>query len=147
MADLDTVVKLNYGLFQEDAGQRDPYTNLNWAKEEGHDYFGPLLEKENYICLIAEVEGQPAGYLFGYLKKPYSLRPIHTAELESMFVEEAYRSQKIGEALAKGFLDWAKENGTERVSVSAYAANERAIRFYKSLGFMPKNLVLEVGLD
>ena len=63
-----------------------------------------------------------------------------------MFVEKAYRSHKIGAALAQHFLEWTKARGAERVSVSAYAANEGAIRFYKSLGFQPKNLVLEAGL-
>ena len=53
--DLDTVVHFSYALFQEDAGQRDPFTNLNWPLEEGHAYFGPLLEADTHLCLIAEV--------------------------------------------------------------------------------------------
>ena len=146
-ADLDAIVGFSHKLFQEDAGQRDPFMNLNWANEHGHDYFRPMIPDETFLCLLAEVEQSSVGFLIGYLKNPSDVRPIHAAELHSMFVNEDFRSQKIGEALVRYFLNWAKENGTQRVSVSAYAANDRAIRFYKSLGFVPKSLVLEVGLD
>lgn len=144
--DLDTVVGFSYALFQEDAGQRDPFTNLNWAKEEGHDYFRPMLTDPTHLVLVAIVENKPVGFLVGYLKNKYSVRPIDTAELHSMFVDKPYRGQKVGAALVEALLTWAKENGAERLSVSAYASNEGAIRFYKSFGFRPKNLSLEVGL-
>lgn len=145
--DLDTIVGFSHKLFQEDAGQRDPFTNLNWAPEFGHDYFRPMITDETFLCLLAEVDEKPVGFLIGYLKKPSDVRPIHAAELHSMFVDQEVRSQKIGEALAQQFLQWAKENGSIRASVSAYASNERAIQFYQSLGFAPKSLSLEVGLD
>ena len=48
--------------------------------------------------------------------------------------------------LANQFLKWAREKGAERVSVTAYAANERAIAFYERLGFEPRNLSLEMGI-
>ncbi|RME83448.1 MAG: GNAT family N-acetyltransferase, partial [Caldilineae bacterium] len=41
--DVPIIVELNYALFQEDAGQRDPFMNLNWPREEGHQYFSKLL--------------------------------------------------------------------------------------------------------
>lgn len=145
--DLDTIVEFSHKLFQEDAGQRDPFMNLNWAPEHGHDFFRPMITDDGCLCLLAEVEQNPAGFLIGILKKPSDVRPIHAAELFSMFVNEEFRGQQIGEGLARHFLSWAKENGAIRASVSAYAANTGAIRFYESLGFTPKNLSLEVGLD
>lgn len=146
-ADLDTVVGFSHKLFQEDAGQRDPFMNLNWAPEFGHDYFRPMITDDGYLCLLAEIEEKAVGFLIGYLKKPSDVRPIKSAELHSMFVDQEVRGQKIGEALAQHFLQWAKENGSIRASVSAYAANVRAIQFYQSLGFAPKNISLEIGLE
>jgi hypothetical protein len=35
IADLNHLVALNYALFQEDAGQRDPLMNLNWPRAQG----------------------------------------------------------------------------------------------------------------
>ena len=146
-ADLDTIVGFSHKLFQEDAGQRDPLTNINWAPEYGHDYFRPMITDEMFLCLLAEVEKNDVGFLIGYLKKPSDVRPIKSAELHSMFVNQAVRSQKIGEALARYFLQWAKDNGSIRASVSAYASNDRAIKFYQSLGFAPKSLSQEINLD
>ncbi len=68
------------------------------------------------------------------------------AELESLYVEEAYRSQGVGRQLAQRFLEWAREQGVERMKGTAYVANERAVVFYRKTGFVPKSLTLELGL-
>jgi len=144
--DVPTIVELNYALFQEDARQRDPFMNLNWPHEEGHEYFTKLLKSEKSLGLLAEVNAEAVGYLIGYMRRSSSLRPVRLAELESMYVREEYRSQGVGRQLVERFLEWVKERGGERVSVTAYAANERAIAFYSKMGFTPKSLTLEVRL-
>jgi GNAT superfamily N-acetyltransferase len=96
--------------------------------------------------LLAERKGQAIGYLVGYLKPSSSLRPVRIAELESMYVGEEHRSQEVGQQLVSRFLEWVREQGAERVSVTAYVANEGAVSFYKRMGFIPKNLTLELGL-
>jgi GNAT superfamily N-acetyltransferase len=67
--------------------------------------------------------------------------------LENIFVEEDYRSSGIGEALSREFFSWSKTNGAVSVLVSAYFLNERAIAFYKSVGFVPYSLKLEAKLE
>ncbi len=145
-ADVSAIVELNYALFQEDARQRDPFMNLNWPREEGHEYFSKLLKSEKSLGLLAEADGEAIGYLIGYMRRSSSLRPVKLAELESMYVQEEYRGQGIGQQLVERFLEWVREQGGERVSVTAYAANERAIAFYRKMGFTPKSLTLELGL-
>ena len=144
--DVPIIVELNHALFQEDAGQRDPFMNLNWPQEEGHEYFSKLMRSERGLGLLAEAEGKVIGYLVGYLRRSSSLRPVKMAELESMYVREAYRGQGVGQQLVQKFLEWARERGVERVSVTAYVANERAVAFYEKLGFTAKRLTLELGL-
>jgi ribosomal protein S18 acetylase RimI-like enzyme len=144
--DVPVVVRLNHALFQEDAGQRDHMMNLNWPQEEGHEYFTKHLRSEKSIGLLAETEGEVIGYLIGYVKSGSSLRRVTMAELESMYVIREYRSQGVGERLVKEFLGWCREQGAERVSVTAYAANEGAVSFYKRLGFLPKSITLELEL-
>lgn len=141
--DLRTVVELNHRLFQEDAGQRDPYTNANWAREEGIEYFRDYLDADTSKVLVAEMDGRIVGYLVGYVRGPSSLRPIRSAALESMYVFSEVRSQGVGQQLVEAFLTWCEERGAERVSVTAYASNDGAIRFYERLGFRPKELSLE----
>lgn len=146
-SDVNHIVALSYALFQEDAGQRDPTVNLEWAKEEGEAYFSDLVSNDNNICLLASIEGKVVGYLVGRAIAPSSYRPIKQAELESMFVQDGYRGQKIGTYLTNRFLEWAKEKNAQQVTVSAYEANDKAIAFYKKLGFQPRNLILYLGLD
>jgi GNAT superfamily N-acetyltransferase len=143
-ADLPTIVDLNYALFQEDAGQRDPSLNLEWARQHGHEYFAKLIAGANSVCFVAEVGSDVAGYLVGYTKEPSDIRPLKTAELESMFVREAARSQGVGARLISDFVDWARGRGAQSVSVTAYYANQRAIAFYQRAGFTPLHLSLKL---
>jgi ribosomal protein S18 acetylase RimI-like enzyme len=138
--DIISIIELNFALFQEDAGQRDPYMNLNWPKEEGHAHFSKLVSGDDSVCLLATTGEAVIGYLVGYLWHGGNLRPIKLAELESMYVHQNWRSRGVGRQLADEFLRWAKQQGVQRVSVTAYAANMRAIEFYRGLGFEPKSL-------
>jgi ribosomal protein S18 acetylase RimI-like enzyme len=141
------IVELNAALFQEDAGQRDPFMNLNWPKEEGHVYFRQHVLSDTSIVLLVEKKRRIIAYLLGYTIGSSKLRPVRTAELESMYVKPEYRSQRIGQQLVRTFLEWAQEQEAGRVTVMAYTANERAVFFYRKMGFLPKNITLELSLD
>ena len=144
--DIAGIVELNYALFREDAGQRDPYMNLDWPKEEGHEHFAKFITNGDSLCLMATAGEALIGYLVGYLWHGGNLRPIKLAELESMFVRPKWRSRGVGRKLAEEFFKWARGKGAQRASVTAYAANARAIAFYRGLGFDTKSLALEIGL-
>jgi GNAT superfamily N-acetyltransferase len=144
LGDVTAVTQLNYALFQEDGGQRDPTLNLEWATEHGHDYFSKLISTG--MCFVALVDEAIVGYLIGYTRDPSSYRLVKTAELESMFVQAPHRGQGIGTALAQAFIHWAGEQQAHHITFTAYATNERAIAFYQSLNFTPKNLTLALTL-
>jgi GNAT superfamily N-acetyltransferase len=145
-ADLDELVELSAHLFAEDAGQRDPYTDLGWPRREGRGYFTGIIDNNRTRCWLAEVDGVIAGNLVGRINRESSIRPVRVAELESMFVREEYRSSGVGAALVAEFFGWGKRAGAERALVTAYAANDRALAFYARHGFAPKNVSLERGL-
>jgi len=121
--------------------------NLNWPREEGADYYSGIISGENSVCLLAEVEGHAVGFLTGYVRETSSLRSVRLAELESMFVAGAFRGQEVGAELVGKFPEWCRARGVERVTVTAYWANENAVRFYKRLGFELGSVTLELGLD
>lgn len=143
LSDLDAVVALNHRLFHDDAGQRDPWTNLNWAREEGSDHFAHHINSNNSVVIVVELCGNIVGYLAGYVRGSSSLRPIRVAELESMFVSRDFRSQGVGAKLVDAFVKWSDEQQAQRISVTAYASNDGAIRFYQRLGFEARHLSLE----
>lgn len=141
--DLDAIVVLNAALFQEDAGQRDPFMNLDWPQQEGHAYFSRHLKSEASCCLVADVNGEVVGYLVGYTRTPSSLGTIPSAELESMFVRDGARYKGVGQRLIEAFLEWCREREVPRVAVTAYVANDGAVRFYERSGFEAKHVTLE----
>jgi GNAT superfamily N-acetyltransferase len=145
-ADLDELIELSAGLFTEDAGQRDPYTDQGWPRREGRGYFAGIIDNGRARCWVAEVDGVVAGNLVGRINRESSVRPVRVAELESMFVRAEYRGGGVGAALVAEFFGWAKRAGAERALVTAYAENDRALAFYVRRGFLPKNVSLERGL-
>lgn len=145
LEDLDAILQLNQKLFKNDA-QFCSTLNLDWpSTTQAREYFEARIKY--HYALIAEDKETPIGYLVGALAKvqDYSSLSVLT-ELENMFVEEAYRSAGIGKTLALKFLNWSKEQKAQRVRVTASAPNQRAVDFYKSLGFSPQDLTLEAEL-
>lgn len=69
------------------------------------------------------------------------------AEIFALYVIPEYRSQGVGERLVRSFLPWAREQGAERIVVAAFAANEAALRFYRRVGFVPFEIMLEQPVD
>ncbi|MGH3087688.1 MAG: GNAT family N-acetyltransferase [Rubrobacteraceae bacterium] len=146
VGDAGDISGMSGALFREDAGSRDPSVNLDWPEEEGHEYFSALVSDEDCLCLLAESEEDVIGYLAGRMKPGDSLRPVRLAVLESMYVREDHRSLGVGAKLADEFFRWAESKGAERASVTTYAENERAIRFYGNFGFQPRRVSLEKSL-
>ena len=141
------VVGLSSCLFREDAGRRDPSMNVRWPEEEGAEYFARFVGGGPDLCLLAESAGEAIGYLAGRVREGTALMPGRAADLESMYVREEYRSRGVGARLVGEFLEWAGSQGAVRATVTAYAANERAVRFYEGMGFRPKSVSLERGLN
>jgi diamine N-acetyltransferase len=77
------------------------------------------------------------GYCIG------SLSQERTGEIESIFVEEAYRSKGIGSVFMGRVLAWLDANGSVRNRVSVGDGNEDAFLFYRKFGFFCRMMVLE----
>ena len=70
-----------------------------------------------------------------------------TGEVESLFVDAAYRSEGIGTALVTRGLAWMDSLGVVRKRVSVSDGNEAAWEFYRKFGFYPRMTVLEQKTD
>ena len=78
----------------------------------------------------------------------YSVRPSlsHGEDcclIEEMVVDAAHRGQGVGTALVDALLGLMEAQGWAEVSVSTMPDNERAIAFYRSLGFADEAVLLE----
>ena len=94
------------------------------------DGFG---ENPKFRALIAEWDGQPAGYalFFGYYSTWAGRRGLF---LEDLFVRETFRGRGIGKALLASVARIAVQENCYGVHWEVLDWNEKAIEFYKSLG-------------
>jgi len=146
LKDLEKVQQLNQELFTYEIDNKlhDAY-NPDWSfAKEGETYFRKRLAAENGgVVFIAEDEGEIVGYLAAKYAD-YSFRsenPI--AEIENIFVEDAYRRKNVGTLLFEQFKNWCVENGVKRAKVTAAYPNLSAREFYESLGFGSSSITLE----
>jgi GNAT superfamily N-acetyltransferase len=94
------------------------------------DGFGP---NPFYFCLIADHDGQPAGFAFYFFN--YSTwvgRP--GIYLEDIFVHPEFRGLGIGKALLQRVAAVALEKGCKRLQWAVLDWNTPAIDFYRAMG-------------
>lgn len=90
--------------------------------------------------LLAFVDGEPAGFLCGLLKRSacYS-RP--SAEVTELYVCPAYRRQGVARQLLEAFFELCRQEGAEAVTVLTGEDNAPAQALYQRMGFAPSGEV------
>jgi diamine N-acetyltransferase len=143
--DVEVLQKLNKELFADNS-KYDPDLNLDWAESvSDKKYFTKVLNNPNAMCLIAEEKGKPVGYLTA-APKEMDWRMSKYLEIESMVVIPQHRSKGVGTLLLEKCLEMAKAKGYQKVYVTSYFDNIKAIEFYKRNGFKPIDLSLEMEI-
>ncbi len=99
---------------------------------EEEEKFINIYQKKNRKFLVALVDGRIVGSAdcrIGRFRKTG-----HTASF-GVAVRKEYRNLGIGTALLSELMKWAEEMGAEKLWLSVFSTNERAISLYKKLGF------------
>ena len=92
--------------------------------------FGP---NPYFHCLIAELDGAPAGFAFYFFDYSTWLgKP--GIYLEDLFVDPAFRGNGIGRALLERLAQTAVERGCTRMKWEVLDWNTPAIDFYRAMG-------------
>jgi GNAT superfamily N-acetyltransferase len=92
--------------------------------------FGP---NPFYFCLIAELDGRPAGFAFYFFNySTWKGRP--GLYLEDLFVQPEFRGLGIGKALLEKVAAVAVENNCPRLQWEVLDWNTPAIDFYRAMG-------------
>ncbi len=84
-------------------------------------------------ALIAELDGQPAGYALFFATFSTFLA-IQGVWLEDLFVRPGCRRHGVGRALLAAVAAHTRERGGERLEWAALDWNELALDFYRGLG-------------
>lgn len=89
--------------------------------------------------LVAVVEGR--GVAYGQLA-----RWLQGGEISDVIVSEPLRGRGIGRALVTRLVDLAREKSLPEVEIGAAEDNTRALKLYRSLGFVERrHMTLDLG--
>jgi len=94
-------------------------------------FWEPVLAG-NYVSLVAEVDGKVVGDSTLQIGTPSKRK--HTAYIGTLLIK-GFRGLGIGTAMMKNAIAIAREKGVEKLYLSAFSSNTRAIDFYKKCGF------------
>lgn len=95
------------------------------------------LDEPGSFLLIAEKENRPVGYALVHRRRRSCayVTSDHPADLATLSVLPEFRGQKIGEALMQEVFRVLKQQGVTELSIGVVSTNDRAIRFYRRMGF------------
>lgn len=116
---------------------KDHYLGMTWQKRKytlKKKALGGVLSVE---IATDESKGQMVGYVIS------SVNREKTGEVESIYVESAYRGMGIGDQLMRRTLDWMDQNGAVPKQVEVSVGNEVAWGFYARYGFLPRKTLLK----
>ena len=114
------------------------------ALTEDPDAFGSRLEEESSmgardwrerfnrgVTFLGRIDARDVGMVVG---APYRGRP-GVAGLFAMWVAPEARRRGLGDGLVRTVIDWAREQGYERLVLDVADDNTAAIRLYERNGF------------
>jgi diamine N-acetyltransferase len=133
---------LNEYMSTQTTNFRSHFEQMTFKKRKA--YFEQVALAGN-LCIDLAFDARDRDRYVGYCVSSLSKEKTGeiTGEIESIFVDDAYRSCGIGSTLVSRALGWLDENGSTRNRVSVSEGNEAAWNFYKKFRFYPRMTVLE----
>ncbi|BDZ69915.1 GNAT family N-acetyltransferase [Methanobacterium petrolearium] len=133
--------KLNKHHLNQKSDFQEYYANFTFPERKE-----VLLKKSNNKdMLISLAEDKDLGILVAYCITTISRE--NEGEIDSIYVEEKYRSLGVGRELMKRSLMWMDEKGTKIRKVMVAIGNQEAVSFYEGYGFHPRALRLEQPIN
>lgn len=95
-----------------------------------------LADSRSTFFLMVSPEGTPVGY--AKLRKhtpPRQMKLRNAIEIQRIYLLASQIGKGQGRTLINHCIDWAKAQGYSAVWLGVWERNERAIEFYKKIGF------------
>ena len=106
--------------------------------EQEVDYLNSLSERE--AIFLAEVDSEVVGFQSIDRFAKYTESMNHVATVGTYVLPE-YRGKGIGKALFEKTVEFAREQGYEKVVIYVRSSNTDAQDFYSGFGFEPKGVL------
>jgi len=146
--DLGKLIELNKEIFAFELEKCESTSNMKFSESEsGVRYFeNAINKKEGFWGFGAAAEGDLVGYVILKQVPESDLEHrvgISQVQLHTISVTSRLRNKGVGRLLIEKAIESAREKKANRMKVTAYANNVRAINLYRSLGFFDLELTLE----
>ncbi len=130
--DIPRVVEL---LAKDTLGQqRETFTNP--LPDCYYAAFALIDNDPNNYLLVMEINGEVIGTLQLTIIPNLTYRGSKRALIEGVRIDEAYRSQGLGEKFIAYAVNQSREEGCYLVELTTDKRRDRAMAFYKKLGFV-----------
>lgn len=92
-----------------------------------------MFELPNYRCFGLFVGDELVGISSGWITiRYYSGRQL---EVDNVVIDDAYRSQGLGQSFFAYLESWAKNDGCRSLELNTYTGNRRSHKFYYGRGY------------
>ena len=98
-------------------------------------FFSKRIDDENSIFLVAVADSKIVGYLYGYIQDDNKVKQELESYIESIYIEEEYRTQGIGTMLIEHFELEVKERDVKYIFIDNKVNNIVARNLYSHLNY------------
>lgn len=110
---------------------KDLFSRLSFDKRMSN-----LIKRERFVAYVAENNNEPIGYCIATVNS-------RNGELDSLFVNKAYRKKGLGKELVSLALQWLEKQNCETIIVYIAEGNENVLDFYRRFGFAERFVVMQ----
>ncbi len=145
------IAELMRGLHESEQEMFNKAANWDDIAEGYMRYIIDTQEEEGGTCLVAYVNGEPAGFIFGYAEEPDDSRIEESFSKELYisdgFVTHPYRRmgiyRKLSEEIERRYIN----DGVRRISRFTLVTNHRMQKFLEEEGYRVVRLLYEKWID
>ena len=105
-----------------------------------------VLKSNDHTAFVAIIENKIVGWIGAAHTIMIEVMPH--CEINGLVIDEKYRGKGVGKLLIEKVKQWAREKGSDKLSLRCNIKRTEAHLFYKHLGFkeikQQKNFVIEI---
>lgn len=96
------------------------------------------------VIYVVEDKSRIVGYIYGIIVFVDDLEHYNSKEgrIVELFVDSAYRGQKIGEILMEKMEEYFRKSGCDYLRLECLTTNRKAHKFYKKHGYRDSMVVM-----
>lgn len=110
--------------------------------------FKKTIKNKNWMILIAEKDGKPAGCCKALIRSVGDdvWAPMKLIFIYEMYVDPTFRHMGIANGLMNEIKNIASQIGANQIELDVWSFNEPAVKLYEKFGFTPQRIKMELKI-